>query len=97
MTHSIHPEADAEFAEAIGYYAQIDPRLGVEFYREVARVVGEVCAQPRRFRQIDPPVRRALTEKFPYAVVFVERPTGILILAVMHGMRRPGFWRSRVR
>lgn len=97
MTHIIHPEADAEFAEAVGYYAGIDPRLGVEFYREVERVIGEVCAQPRRFRRIDPPVRRALTDKFPYAVVYVERSGGILILAVMHGMRRPGYWRSRLR
>jgi len=97
VTHIIHPEADAEFAEAVGYYAVIDPRLGVEFYREVERVIREVCAQPRRFRPIHPPVRRALTERFPYAIVFVERPTGILILAVMHGMRRPGYWRSRLR
>lgn len=97
MTPSIHPEADAEFTEAIRYYAAIDPQLGVEFYREVERVIREVCAQPTRFRQIDPPVRRALTEKFPYAVVFAERSIGILIVAVMHGMRRPGYWRSRLR
>lgn len=64
MTHIIHPEADAEFAEAVGYYAGIDPRLGAELYREVERVIAEVCAQPRRFRQIDPPVRRALTDQF---------------------------------
>jgi plasmid stabilization system protein ParE len=97
VTHSILPEADAEFAEAIRYYAEIDPRLGVESYHEVVRVIREVCAQPRHFRQIDPPVRRALTDKFPYAVVFAERPQGILIVAVMHGMRRPGYWRSRIR
>ena len=97
MTHSIHPEADAEFTEAIGYYAEIDPSLGAEFFREVERVIREICVQPKRFRQIDPPVRRALTEKFPYAIVFLERPQGILIVAVMHGMRRPGYWRSRVR
>lgn len=97
MTHIIHPEADAELAEAVGYYAAIDARLGVEFYREVERVIGEVCAQPRRFRQIDRPIRRALTDRFPYAVIFVERSAGILILAVMHGMRRTGYWRSRLR
>ena len=96
MTHGIHPDADAEFAEAVGYYAGIDPRLGVEFYREVERVIGEICVQPRRFRQIDPPVRRALTEKFPYVIVYVEQPAGVLVLAVMHGMRRPGYWRSRL-
>ncbi len=97
MTHSIHPEADAELTAAIVDYARIDPRLGAEFYHEVERVIREICLQPKRFRQIDPPVRRALTGKFPYAIVFFERPQGILILAVMHGMRRPGYWRSRGR
>ena len=96
MIQTIHPEADAEFAEAICYYAGVDPRLGVAFYQEVERVIREVCEHPKRFRQIDPPIRRALTEKFPYAVVFLERPQGILIVAVMHGMRAPGYWRSRM-
>lgn len=97
MTHSIHPEADAEFAEAIGYYAEIDPRLGAEFFREVERVMREICVQPGRFRQTYPPARRALTGKFTYAIVFLERSQGVLIVAIMHGMRRPGYWRSRVR
>ena len=35
MRHAIHPDADAEFAEAVTYYAAIDPQLGVRFYREI--------------------------------------------------------------
>jgi hypothetical protein len=30
-------------------------------------------------------------------VLYVNQPDRVLIVAVMHGMRRPGYWRSRVR
>ncbi len=96
MTHVIHPEADAEFADAIRYYTEIDPQLGIDFYREVERVIREICARPQRFRRFDPPARRALTERFPYAIIYLEQPDGILIVAVMHGVREPGYWRSRL-
>jgi hypothetical protein len=33
---------------------------------------------------------------FPFAIVYVELDTEVLILAVAHGKRRPGYWRERV-
>ena len=33
---------------------------------------------------------------FPYAVVFMEKPEHIWIVAVMHMKRRPGYWRERL-
>ena len=41
-------------------------------------------------------VRRAVLTKYPYAVVFVVRPSEILVLAIAHGHQRPGYWRRRV-
>ena len=48
MRHAIHPEADAEFAQAVRYYADIDPQLGLRFYNEIERVITAVCDQPDR-------------------------------------------------
>ena len=42
-------------------------------------------------------VRRALLDKFPYALVFFELATEIRIIAVAHHRRRPNYWLSRVR
>jgi hypothetical protein len=33
VRHAVHPEADAEFADAVRYYSKIAPNLGVRFYR----------------------------------------------------------------
>lgn len=96
MRHLLHPEADEEFAGAVRYYSEISPGLGVRFYREMERLFHEVCGDPARFRKFDPPARRHFSRDFPYAVVFLEKPDHIWIVAVMHMKRRPGYWRGRL-
>ena len=96
MNHRILPEADAEFAEAVRYYAEIDPELGVRFYREMEQLIREVCVSPERFFMFNPPARRHLSVVFPYAVVYVARPDDVWIVAVMHLKRKPGYWRNRL-
>jgi toxin ParE1/3/4 len=92
----LHPAADEELAEAVGYYTEINPDLGARFYREIERLIGDVCAHPDRYRKIVPPVRRHISADFPYALICVEKPDCVWILAVMHLKRRPGYWRNRL-
>jgi plasmid stabilization system protein ParE len=96
VKYGLHPEADEEFAGAVRYYSEISPELGVRFYREMERLLREVCANPQRFRKFDPPVRRHFSHDFPYAIVFLAKPDSIWIVAVMHMKRRPGYWRERL-
>ena len=96
MRHAIHPEADAEFAEAVRYYAEVDPQLGSRFYREIERLIRAACDQPGRYFRFSPPARRVLSQEFPYAVVYLEQPDRVWIVAVMHLKRRPGYWRKRL-
>jgi toxin ParE1/3/4 len=67
VNHLLHPEADEEFAEAIRYYSEISPELGIRFYREMERLLRKVCDDPERFRKFDPPARRNFSRDFPYA------------------------------
>jgi plasmid stabilization system protein ParE len=92
----LHPEADAEFAEAVRYYSEVSPELGVRFYREMERLLREVCAGPERFWKFAPPARRHFSRDFPYAVVYLEKPDHLWIVAIMHMKRRPGYWRERL-
>jgi toxin ParE1/3/4 len=96
VNHLLHPEADAEFAAAVRYYSEISPELGVRFYREMERLLHEACAHPERYWKFDPPARRRLSSEFPYAIVFLEKPDHIWIVAVMHLKRHPGYWRDRL-
>lgn len=95
--YAFHPDADEEYTEAARYYARIDPELSGRFYDEIERLVGEVRQQPDRFRVFDAPARRHFSRVFPYALIYVDRPERILILAVMHMKRRPGYWKKRLK
>ena len=50
------------------------------------------------FPGVDPDlaVRRKVLRRFPYSVAWLVEPTGIVIVAVAHGKRRPGYWLDRV-
>ena len=96
MTIGLHPEADAEFTDAIEHCAAIDRRLGRRFYFEIERSFRKILAEPDRFFQFHPPFRRALVRKFPYSVIFAQKQDRIWVLAVMHAKRKPGYWIHRL-
>jgi plasmid stabilization system protein ParE len=39
---------------------------------------------------------RVLTNRFPYAVIYVERDEDVFIVAVAHTSQRPGYWKNRL-
>ena len=41
-------------------------------------------------------MRRCLLRVFPYSLLYTIESDFILIVAVMHGKRRPGYWRYRL-
>src|SRR5688572_20148328 len=96
MKHWIHPLAEAEFADAVDHYSNINPALGARFYNEIKRLIEDVCAAPERYWRFDPPVRRHLSAEFPYSVVYLEEPDGLSIIAIMEMHREPGYWRERL-
>jgi hypothetical protein len=94
--HAFHPEAAEEYGDAADYYTRIYPELGGRFYDEMERLIQDIRREPQRFRRFDPPAQRHFSTVFPYAVIYVEQPDRIWILAMMHLKRRPGYWKSRV-
>jgi toxin ParE1/3/4 len=94
--HLLHPEAEAEFLEAVQHYAAISPELAVRFYDELEKTFYESGGHPLRYRMFDPPLRRILCEDFPYAVLHESRPDYTLILVVMHLKRSPGYWKHQL-
>ena len=94
--HIFHPDADEEYVQVVQYYADIELELGHRFYDEMERLIREVCVSPERFWQFDPPARRHLSDSFPYAIIYLEKPEHLWIVAVMHMKRRPGYWRGRL-
>jgi len=89
------PEAEAEFAEAAEFYEAAEPGLGLAFAREVERTVDRICAFPEAGAPLGTVVRRAIVSNFPFLVVYRIGSWEIVIAAVAHQRRRPGYWRRR--
>lgn len=94
--HAFHPEAAEEYAEAAAFYARISLELGGRFYDEMERLIDDIRRYPERFRLFNPPARRHFSDVFPYAVIYLDQPDRVWIVAVMHFKRRPGYWKQRL-
>ncbi len=55
------------------------------------------CAdRPRVYPCLRGEVRRHFGRPFPYALIYVDEPQGVLVLAIAHFKRRPGYWLHRL-
>jgi plasmid stabilization system protein ParE len=90
------PDARAEFLAAVEYYEECQAGLGRRFREIVEAEVNAIAAMPFRFRMLHTPFRRCLVPKFPYAIVFSIEPKFILIIALAHAKRKPGYWYGRI-
>lgn len=88
-------EAEEELVAAAEFYASAMPRLGREFLAEVTRTCGLIAENPTAGSRLAPRIRRRLVRRFPYSVIYAEFSDTVLILAVAHQRRRPGYWQDR--
>jgi plasmid stabilization system protein ParE len=94
-SYRFHPAADLELSEAAEWYAAQRSGLGLEFMAAVRTKIFEVLEAPQRWRMVDG-TRRVLLGRFPYALVYRERPNNeVEIVAVAHLKRRPKYWQGR--
>jgi toxin ParE1/3/4 len=91
-----HTEATLELDEAVDYYEQRLPGLGIDLRKEVENALQKIQAAPSRFMPYSKRTRRFLISRFSYLVIFFEYVDKILIVAVAHGKRRPGYWHDRI-
>ena len=89
--------ASAELTEAVRWYETRRTGLGGEFFDAVAATLTLLESSPEIETTIstDGHTRRALVARFPYQVVYRLRPTEIVIVAIAHVKRRPGYWKNR--
>lgn len=96
MSYTFHPEAEVELEEAAAWYDERQAGLGLDFLSEVYGTVHRIVRHPLAWPVLDKGVRRALVHRFPYGVLYGLVDGQILVVAVMHLHRRPGYWQDRM-
>lgn len=96
-----HPAARDELRAAIRYGEAGRPGRGALLEAAVSKVLRRLRHRPRsapRWTDLRVPfeIRRALVKHHPYLVVYAILPDQLVILAIAHTSRNPGYWRDRI-
>jgi len=94
-------DAQAEYEDALRYYAdEADSLEAAHLFDTVVQVaVATICASPEVWRVAEQPdVRRYVRQRVPFILYYRYLPAEntVIVYAVMHGNREPGYWRGRL-
>lgn len=89
------PDAATELAEAWDWYEARREGLGGEFATCVEATIAQAARTPEANPRVHGEIRRALVRRFPYGVFYLVEGQALLVLAVAHARRKPGYWLAR--
>lgn len=87
--------AAKEARAAWSWYRARDLDAADCFLAEYDRTLTHIAEAPGRCPVHTEGTRRSNLRRFPYSVIFRERPEVIEVVAVMHQRRSPGYWQER--
>ena len=93
----LRPEAEADLLEAASWYEAQRAGLGFELLAVADEVFVRIGEKPLLYPEIEPSVRRALIQRFPFAAYFQVVGSRATVIAVLHHSRAPQAWQSRRR
>jgi plasmid stabilization system protein ParE len=95
-TVGFHPAAAQEAESAYDWYAVQDLAAAHAFLEELRHAVDAVSQNPRMWPRHGRRIRRYVCPLYPFSLVYRVRGDDVEVVAVAHGRRRPGYWRSRL-
>jgi plasmid stabilization system protein ParE len=94
-TLELHPLALEESEAAAAWYAARDPRVAARFVADLEANFERVLEAPRRWPLHLHGMRRVPLTRFPYVIWYRDESSRVLVVAVAHGRRKPGYWKER--
>jgi toxin ParE1/3/4 len=92
----IRPEAEHDISEAYSWYNDRFDGLGTDFLNCINEAFNSILCKPKSYSTVYKEVRRALIQRFPYAVYYIHEETNVVVLAVFHFKRNPKILRKRI-
>ena len=89
-------EALDEAEAAARWYAERSASAAAGFSEEIDTAESAIVDFPDAWPPFDHGTRRYLLRRYPFSVIYRIESRRILIVAVAHGHRRPGYWKSRL-
>ena len=87
--------AEEEMMAAALFYEAAAVGLGSDFLDDVQQAIEGLREYPELGVEVGIGSRRTLLHRFPFTLIYAVEADGILVLAIAHARRRPGYWQSR--
>lgn len=87
--------AEDEFADALMWYSERNLSAATEFDNEVDRAIQLISTAPDPYPAFDERHRYYLLRRFPFTVIYRIEAATIVVVAIAHTSRTPGYWRTR--
>ena len=94
MRYEFHPAALQEYAEAVQFFAEQDRHQ--DFINTIENAIFQIVSAPDRWPTVEGQIRRYLTQKFSYAILYRVYSDRIVIAAIMSCRRDPSYWQDRL-
>lgn len=89
--------AREELADAMVWYEEQLKGLGLDLETEVRKAVLKLQKNPQMCQRYKNTLyRRQHVARFPFVVFFLETDDRIVVAAIAHVRRKPGYWRGRM-
>jgi toxin ParE1/3/4 len=89
------PRVDLDVAATYQWYENEEPGLGLAFLDQLLATYDRIATGPLQYPDLRSGIRRALLQRFPYAVYFAVEGGFVVVLAILHASRDPAEWQRR--
>jgi plasmid stabilization system protein ParE len=96
MRPRLTPEADDELSEATAYFSRQSALVAQRFLADIDDTVQLLLQFPGLGSPLPKQLRRLLLKVFPYRIIYRLEGNEIVVYAIAHVRRKPGYWRKRV-
>ncbi len=83
--------------EAARFYEEHREGLGQDFLTEIEKSITSITLRPNAGTKVGSRFRRRILPRFPFGIVYSIERDRVIVVAVMHLRRRPGYWKARAR
>jgi plasmid stabilization system protein ParE len=96
MTVRVHPSACAELKKAHVWYEERSPLSAAAFAQQGDRAISRIEEVPMRYAAAEHGTRRLILPQFPFNIFYRVGTIEIVVVAIAHQKRKPGYWTKRV-
>jgi plasmid stabilization system protein ParE len=90
------PRARQDFDESYAWYHSQSERAAERFDLFIHNAIEKLCHSPNLGIRLDDEHRfYRIKRSFPFYLVYRTEPTKIVVVAIAHNSREPGYWRGR--